>query len=316
MGMKAENRPTDFAPDTDRRLRCQRLGSWRRAPKNRRCLCSRILRLSGRYRLIILFGTVTTSHVLGTMVHYAQFIGPVQYRRSRHRLFGGRARAAALRAVAGGRMGVARFGRRAARLALSALAGGGLSASLPAINDERSRFEFALERLGDGDHDLTPPDRIQRSWYGRERPVLRAGERWRFTVRLKRPHGFMNPGGFDYEGWLFRPRLRATGYVRPDGEARRLASTPYEYPLLRARQALADDMEQALAGRRYAGIVEALALGESRDIVAEQREVLSATGSVHLVAISGSHITLIAGLAFFVARRAWLLWPRPWAPAS
>src|SRR3569832_1596144 len=69
-------------------------------------------------------------------------------------------------------------------------------------------------------------------------------------------------------------------------------------------------MEQALAGRRYAGIVEALAIGESRDIDAGQWEVLTATGIVHLVAISGSHITLIAGLVFFIARRAWLLWPR------
>src|SRR3569623_1107465 len=62
----------------------------------------------------------------------------------------------------------------------------GVIASLPAINDARSRFEFALERLGDGDHDQTHPDRIQLSWYGRERPVLRAGERWRFTVRRAR----------------------------------------------------------------------------------------------------------------------------------
>jgi competence protein ComEC len=31
----------------------------------------------------------------------------------------------------------------------------------------------------------------------------RAGERWRFVVRLKRPHGNVNPQGFDYEGWLY-----------------------------------------------------------------------------------------------------------------
>src|SRR3569623_3203232 len=112
----------------------------------------------------------------------------------------------------------------------------GVIASMPAINAERSRLEFALERLREGDHDLPHPDRIQLRWYGRERPVLRAGERWRFTVRLKRPHGFMNPGGFDNEGWLFRQRQPATGYVRPDGDARRLAKTPYENPQLRATQ--------------------------------------------------------------------------------
>src|SRR3569832_898347 len=134
----------------------------------------------------------------------------------------------------------------------------GVIASLPAINDERSRFEFALERLGDSDHDLTLPDRIQLSKKDRERPEKHTGERWRFTVRLKRPHGFMNPGGFDYEGWLFRHRLRATGYVRPDGEARRLAATPYEYPLLRARQALADEMDLVLVGWCFAGFVVVL----------------------------------------------------------
>jgi competence protein ComEC len=32
-------------------------------------------------------------------------------------------------------------------------------------------------------------------------------------VKLKRPRGFRNPGGFDYERWLFQQRLRATGYV-------------------------------------------------------------------------------------------------------
>jgi competence protein ComEC len=44
---------------------------------------------------------------------------------------------------------------------------------------------------------------------------VRAGERWRFTVRLKRPHGNLNPHGFDYEAWLFERGIRATGYVRP-----------------------------------------------------------------------------------------------------
>jgi competence protein ComEC len=34
-------------------------------------------------------------------------------------------------------------------------------------------------------------------------------------VRLKRPHGNLNPHGFDYEAWLFERGIRATGYVRP-----------------------------------------------------------------------------------------------------
>src|SRR3569832_2802396 len=106
----------------------------------------------------------------------------------------------------------------------------------------------------------------------------------------------MKPGGIDYEAWLYRHQLRATGYVWPETETRRLPVAPHEYPLLRARQALADAMEQTLVARPYAGIVEALACGETRHIPPQQWEVLTATGINLLVAISGSHITLFSWL--------------------
>src|SRR5450830_1145744 len=40
------------------------------------------------------------------------------------------------------------------------------------------------------------------------------GQRWRFTARLKRVHGARNPGGFDYELWLWEQGILATGWVR------------------------------------------------------------------------------------------------------
>ena len=51
-------------------------------------------------------------------------------------------------------------------------------------------------------------------------PDVAAGERWRVTVRLKRPHGSANPHGFDVEAWLLENNLRATGYVRRDPSER------------------------------------------------------------------------------------------------
>ena len=41
------------------------------------------------------------------------------------------------------------------------------------------------------------------------------GQHWVLQVKLKRPHGFANPGGFDYERWLFQEKISATGYVKP-----------------------------------------------------------------------------------------------------
>jgi len=53
------------------------------------------------------------------------------------------------------------------------------------------------------------PEKIRLSWYYGEK--INAGEIWQLQIRLKPPHGFMNPGGFDYESWLFQHGIQATG---------------------------------------------------------------------------------------------------------
>src|SRR5437762_1032254 len=63
-------------------------------------------------------------------------------------------------------------------------------------------------------------------------PPIHAGERWALTVRLKRPHGTVNPHGFDVEAWLLQNDFRATGYVRADDDNRRVdafAARPSDY---------------------------------------------------------------------------------------
>jgi competence protein ComEC len=88
------------------------------------------------------------------------------------------------------------------------------------------RFEFAVESVGPTGTALPPevPRRLMLLAY--EAPPITAGERWRFTTRLKRAHGLANPGGFDAELWLFEQGLRASGVVRPSG-AQRLQAAPW-----------------------------------------------------------------------------------------
>ncbi len=186
----------------------------------------------------------------------------------------------------------------------------GVIVSVPDRDEERTRFQFEVDSVTT-EHGLVPnPGRVLLSWYARPPPALRAGDRWRLTVRLKRPHGMMNPGGFDYEAWLFRFRLRATGYVRVEDDNRLLASDWRQQPVNRLRQSLAEKMGAALAGREFAGIVEALAIGEQKHIDLRQWQILRATGTTHLISISGLHVACVAGLLFFMVRRAWLWWPR------
>jgi competence protein ComEC len=175
----------------------------------------------------------------------------------------------------------------------------GVVASLPARVERGTRFEFDVERT------LTPgatvPRRLLLGWYG-EAAAPRPAERWRFAVRLKRPHGVQNPGGFDLEAWLLERNLRATGSV---GSARR-DPAPVRLdervaapgPLIeRARFHLRERLQAALGDRRFGGVIVALVVGDQRAIAAADWTVFNRTGIAHLVSISGLHITMIAGLA-------------------
>lgn len=135
----------------------------------------------------------------------------------------------------------------------------------------------------------------------------RAGEIWRLLVRLNRPHAYQNPGGFDYEAHLFRNRIRAKGYVRDDIAPQRLDDGTAWLDIDRLRQNLGDRIRAQLPDNPYSGIVVALVNGDSRGLSAEQWQTLRRTGTIHLVAISGLHISLVGGIVFFIGRRLWAL---------
>jgi competence protein ComEC len=186
----------------------------------------------------------------------------------------------------------------------------GSVASLPATNGRATRFIFKAQsrRAGPGTDPgsdwiaFTPTLRL--SWY--DAPELHAGEGWELKARLKRRQGFHNPGGFDYAGWLFHNGVNATGYVRQGRDARRRDVAESTSPGLRLRAAVERRLEAAFAEVRQRGMLRALTLGERDGIDAQQWSVLRATGTGHLVAISGLHIGLVAGLGFMCGRWLWV----------
>jgi len=152
--------------------------------------------------------------------------------------------------------------------------------------------------------------RLRLSWY-KTAPELHVGQRWQLLVRLKRPHGFSNPGGFDYEAWLFQHGIDATGYVRDRAKSSYLNQFLGEGSGLlnainRERETLSIKVSHLVAGAQ-AGIIDALLVGDRQYIEPQQWRILTTTGTNHLMAISGLHIGLVAGLIFFLVNR---LWPR------
>lgn len=198
--------------------------------------------------------------------------------------------------------------------------------SLPARFERGVRFNFLVEKtVSQGAETPLIPARLALAWYAAGSfsksnsapaavvPDPQPGERWQLTVRLRRPHGSANPHGFDYEVWLLEQGIRATGSVRPDAKAavrnHRLQAfvwTPghvIEY----CRGWLRDRIFAALPGQAYAGVIAALVIGDQRVIGQSDWTVFNRTGIAHLMAISGLHITMIAGL---FATCAGFLWRR------
>jgi len=173
------------------------------------------------------------------------------------------------------------------------------------ITHRQSRFLFYIERLNAGQGWSDFQGKVRLSIYSADFSVT-SGERWQLAVRLKRPHGFANPGGFDFEQWLFQQGIRATGYVRQDKVRNRLLSVTGASVIERFRLRLMSAYEGMSADNPSLAIIRALTIGDRSALSTSQWEVLRATGTSHLVAISGLHVSLVAGLVFWLAKFVWM----------
>ena len=163
------------------------------------------------------------------------------------------------------------------------------------------RFEFAVESVGPTGTALPPevPRRLMLLAY--DGPAITAGERWRFTARLKRAHGLANPGGFDAELWLFEQGLRASGIVRA---SERLQAAPW-WEIDAARQRLRTAIRERVADTGMAGVLAALSLGDQNAITHADWALFRDAAVAHLLSVSGLHVTLFAWLAAALVAPLW-----------
>lgn len=174
----------------------------------------------------------------------------------------------------------------------------GYVASIP--NDAGADSQFLLDAV-EPRGDVSP--RIRLVWYRFKAGAAsapHAGELWQLVVRLKRRNGFANPGGVDHEAQLYREGVGATGYVRDDARNTRLAAPSLRYAVTRVRAWVSGRIHDAVPSGRMLGVLQGLAVGDTQAMSPQQWRVFAATGTTHLMAISGLHISMVAAVA------AWL----------
>ncbi|WP_176491091.1 MULTISPECIES: DNA internalization-related competence protein ComEC/Rec2 [Microbulbifer] len=189
--------------------------------------------------------------------------------------------------------------------------------SLPTMRPSQSRFgeaagkdiRFSAEVLETAPQVNLRGKRLDLTWYRAGAEIvdqLQGGTLWSMPVRLKRPRGSVNPHGFDYEGWLLRRGVYATGYVRPrDAEPRILG---HSAGVITARQWFRNRI--LASGLPRTDLILALVLGDRSALSRDDRRGLRDSGTAHLIAISGLHVGMVAGgvalLAALLARLAGL----------
>ena len=188
----------------------------------------------------------------------------------------------------------------------------GTIASLPQRMPNGLRFRFDVDADPQSAEAPLPP-KLTLGWYAgfnddatpsQPQRELRAGQRWRFTVRLRQPHGNLNPNGFDYELRLFEQGVRATGYIRDAPMPQRLGDDS-GFRIDAWRQRIRDAIDGTVGDRRAAGVLTALAVGDQGAIDRADWDIFRNTGVAHLVAISGLHIAMFAWIAGLTVAAVW-----------
>jgi len=95
----------------------------------------------------------------------------------------------------------------------------GIVTGLPQVQDGSTHFDFVIDNARFQNRALPVRGHARLSWYASRHhapPPISPCTTWRLRVRMKRPHGLINPGGMDFERSALQKGIVATGYVRED----------------------------------------------------------------------------------------------------
>jgi len=166
--------------------------------------------------------------------------------------------------------------------------------NIPSIRDDGVRFLFDVYSAKPASdtplNKSVPLKGIIRLGLYKSIESIQSGELWQLKVKLKRPSGFMNPGGFDYEKWLFSQRIIATGYVREAKKGDAFQNQKLQQTLVFKspdywRQHIHTFIQDKVENQPSAAVLSALTVAVRDKLDDRQWQLLQATGTSHLIAI-------------------------------
>lgn len=189
--------------------------------------------------------------------------------------------------------------------------------TIPSVTPYLLRTAFLIEAVYDQGKWKTYQLPIQLSWYHHPKP-LSVGQRWQLLIKLRPLHGLNNPGNLSRHYLMAAQGVSALASVKLSDSNVLIADNLWSHPIDRLRSWLSQQLDYLLPGMNEMPLIKGISLGLRNEMTEQHWQILRATGTNHLLAISGLHISLVAGLVFSVVRWVWSYGSRAclWFPAQ
>ena len=167
-------------------------------------------------------------------------------------------------------------------------------------NKQYSQFIYEVQMIMSFENfKINIPHRIKLSWYYPPE-LIHIGQSCHFTVRLKKHWRFANPGSFDSEKSMFLRGTGGRGYVK-NGQC--LTSDTSKVDSNSLRDGWLEKFSEYASKFESYRLMSALSFGYRENIDNHDWQVLRNTGTSHLLAISGLHISAISAFVYLITIR-------------
>jgi competence protein ComEC len=164
-----------------------------------------------------------------------------------------------------------------------------------------------------GEHQETVTGRVRLRGSGPYLGQYQYGDILQVHAKLSAPRGFLNPGLFNFGEYLRRHGIVAEATVSRSEEVFKIGEQPFMF--LRVvyiwREKIRGAALEALKDEPLA-IFLAMIIGETGYLTNTIRDQFMASGTTHILSISGSHLGLVAIVVFSLTRLAILHLPQGW----
>ncbi|MCD6184571.1 MAG: DNA internalization-related competence protein ComEC/Rec2 [Deltaproteobacteria bacterium] len=168
----------------------------------------------------------------------------------------------------------------------------------PVFYGKRLKFSIRSELLKDKNKSFPVTGKIRLVVSGKH-PVLRVGDKIKFYSKIRAIRNFNNPGGFDYKRYMSFKGIWGSSYTRGDRIQiiKKENSRGFMGIIEKTRNKISALIEQ-IKDDEQAALLKALIIGDKNEISPSLREDFNRAGVSHLLAISGLHIGIVAGISF------------------